>query len=305
MNNRTLKRYEGQVVKYCFLPNTDPFCTNACNHCYIRSLESLNNRVKKSDARILSEIEGLVNDGYQVQPYTTELLLTPNWKNILRTVGEKKVYTNGKIVAEKHEVINEMTREGIKEMYITGNVPGYHNRLNLVNPDIINTVIGLASDAGIESIVTLLITRDSFNHLSEMIDYYEPKKVRKFNMIRVVGGTDSVISRRQTDEFLESFRKIRQENGMDMNLDSSLGKCSTNPVRGEEMFCGAGTDKVAIGLDDFIYPCSMLQFRQYRMGIFRDGEILVKKRSRSRVRLDKNDCMAYQLLKSRRIAEND
>ncbi|MEM5814627.1 MAG: hypothetical protein QXD77_02320 [Candidatus Aenigmatarchaeota archaeon] len=297
MDAQHLREYDGKIVKYGFIPNREPICTSECAHCYIRHSGSLKERVMKSDDTVLSEITGLVDRGYTVVPLTTEMLLMSNWKDILRSVGEKKIYTNGRLIAEDSSIVNELADEGIYEAHITGNVPGYNDRLRLMQPKKIDDAISFLFAAGVKPVVTLLMTTDNCGNLEQMLDYYCSQGISDFELIRVIGNWDYVMDKEQTAAFFKEFDKIKAKNGIRLKLDSSFGKHGDH-TDGDGFFCGAGTDKVDIGYDNYVYPCSLLQYKEHRIGIFKNGRILLKEHLPFDG-LEKDECMSYQLLRKK------
>lgn len=305
MDKDFLKEYKGRIVKYSFLPNKTPICTWACRHCYIHSSGSLKERIEKSEEQVLSEIKGLVDKGYTVIPLTTEMLMMSNWKDILRTVGEKKVYTNGIMMADNPSIVEDFNDEGILEVHVTGNVSEYHKNLHLAPSEKINKCISLSLEAGIKPVVTLLITSENYENLSKMIEYYFSRGVKDFNMIRVIGRQSYVMNDKQTQVFFDAFEheKGKYGNAIRMRLDSSFGKYGDSPSECDGFFCGAGVDKVEIGYDNYIYPCSLLQYKEFRIGVFRDGKILLKNEFPFG-KLNKKNCLSYQLINTRGVSDD-
>jgi MoaA/NifB/PqqE/SkfB family radical SAM enzyme len=162
-----------------FTPRGDkPTCDENCKHCYYFA------NYKEGDSAVsASSMPDLVSQSKQsgygsVFTITSELLLAPNWKDILKAAGDNYVNTNGNIIVHKEGILDELAEAGVNQIVITANITESHEQLSLTNKNtvdkafqLINAYNGAHEQPVFSTVATVIVTSENYDKIAQMCDH--------------------------------------------------------------------------------------------------------------------------------------
>lgn len=170
-----------------FTPVSDrPVCNAHCNGCYFMNNYSTRPDGTASDDLLLkplraTEVPATVARaravGYEeIFTLGTELLMAPNWKEIIEAIGDKYVNTNGELIAHRgQKFLAELADAGIEQIVITANITPSHEQLNLTERTRVEAAfreIQVYNEAhpqiSFRTVATVILTTENYDRLPEM-----------------------------------------------------------------------------------------------------------------------------------------
>lgn len=162
-----------------FTPKGDkPICNEACNHCYyFQNFEDGTQPIPAQDVPTI--VAGLKQLGYgNVFLITSEILLAPNWKELIKASGDTYVNTNGRVIAAKKSLLEELTEVGIKQIVITANITQSHQQIGLTPKAIVEAAFkhikaynSSQPHPSFNTVATAIITSENYGKVPEMCAY--------------------------------------------------------------------------------------------------------------------------------------
>jgi MoaA/NifB/PqqE/SkfB family radical SAM enzyme len=288
-----------KAVDYMFLPPDEPYCNRkVCSDCYVIKSESFRDRVRRSETEIISDIRGLVEKGYCVLPITTELLMFSRFIRILEAAESKRLLTNGAEITARPGVLGDLKMIGVRQITLT---------LDFGNSGMVRPDLGVAMDAwrrienaGIEPMGRITLNKLNYMKAGEMVDACFKSGIRllQFNRFMDLSGQGRMLKTTDAREVFEQIRLARQKypvskGGIYVSAAGGMGSV----YREKKFECEAGKTPVAIGMDNYVYPCIYLTQEENRIGRFEGGEIIIEKTFGPPG--DRLECPAYRYLAAR------
>jgi len=278
-NNRNFS--DAKLIEYLAVPPTKIKCTShICNHCYLLHSPTYKKRVERSEERMIQDIGSLTNQGYKVFFCTTELFKYKRWKEIFKIAGYKSIRTNGYPFVENPGLIDEIKEMGIKKVTFTANAGKYHSGLNLPEEKKVNQAIKMSGEKGLTTSVNILLNKNNFESLEEMIEPFLALGVDYFIFSRILpaNGMRGLLTTEDTKQVYDQVSKLKKkfplsETGKYFEVSGEMGS-KYRPNKAKTKFvCPAGNRLLAIGLDDNVYPCSFMTQKQFKLGKLEKGII--------------------------------
>lgn len=294
---------QSRTVAYMFLPATEPICNSRCTDCYVLCSESLRSAVKRSEDKILEDLQSLVAQGYAVIPITTEVLLMRRYLDILRAVNANYVNTNGRVLVARPEVLGELKSIGISQVVVTANFG--NSGLCLTQTSIVDEAVGLVRNAGLSLMLRVRVTKKNLESVLEMVSACIARGASTIEFLREIpinSKTTEILNEAETKRFFEILKEVRsrypysKSNGEGVYITAG-GTFGTQFKPDREVMCGAGTSRITIGLDNRVYPCIYITTEDAAIGRFEDGRIIIDRK----FELGGNefDCPAYRYWKEK------
>ncbi len=200
-----------------FTPRTNkPVCNEKCNGCYL-----FRNYKPKAEAitadKVPQTIEQMRGAGFEVfYPITTEILLAPNWQEILKATGDEYVNTNGRIVASRgFDILWELERCGVKQIIITANISASHDALNLTDKKTVQKafeVIAKYNDmhsGAFKTVATVIITSENFDKVEQLCEHVlKAYKANAVKFIAFIPFSDELLHLSPT---IEQLKKVAEQ----------------------------------------------------------------------------------------------
>ena len=179
--NKLLDTNPGKLgMDLLFTPLGDkPTCNKKdCGHCYyLRNYEEGEPAI--SAGKVPELIARFKRSGYaNIYTITSELLLAPNWRDILKATGDTYVNTNGKIIVQKAGILDELAEAGDKQIVITANMTKSHEQLKLVDKNTVDRAFQIINNYNYENeqmvfstVATMIVTSENYDKIGQMCDY--------------------------------------------------------------------------------------------------------------------------------------
>ncbi|MDD3151260.1 MAG: hypothetical protein PHV68_10585 [Candidatus Gastranaerophilales bacterium] len=273
-----------RLIEYLAVPPKEDRCTCKCNHCYLLNSPTYKNMVKRSEERMIDDINSLTEDGYKVFFCTTELFKYNKWKDIFKIAGYKSIRTNGYPFVMNPNLIDDVISMGVKKVTFTANAGKYHEGLKLPRENVVKKAILMTNNKGLVTSVNVLLNKKNYRSLEEMIIPYISLGVDYFIFSRILpaNGMNNLLETEDTIEVYGQVEDLKRkfpfkETGKYFEVSGEMGS-TYRPHREKTCFyCPAGTRLLAIGLDDNIYPCSFMTQGEYKLGKLENGKISLDK----------------------------
>src|SRR3989338_3517465 len=115
-----------------------PVCNEACNGCYYFA-NYTPGQSAISAVEVPAVLRALSEARFSNQfLMTSELLLAPNWRDLVKLAGYNYINTNGRIIVRRGiPLLEEIAEACIKQLVVTANLPPYNEELNLTRPEVV------------------------------------------------------------------------------------------------------------------------------------------------------------------------
>ena len=265
-----VKEYSGKQV--FIMACSD--CNLNCAHCYIEYGGGFDK------AELLALCQALVTK-YTVKLNGTELLLHPEYFDILRYIKQDYILTNGLALQHHPEYAKSLNDAGIKYVGIS-----YHlfagSGLETIEQNTLVSIINCLHNHGIKCDVRTTITQDNYDKCAKIceIAYELGADGIKFTNLMNAGNakkTDTLIplSNSQISTFLNDLDDVRAKYNKGSFL---IRRCGSFGCGNSKRFtCVAGIDSVVITPELKVYPCLFLISAGNEIGYVSDGHVIISK----------------------------
>lgn len=264
-------------------------CNTKCKHCYIGYSGNFTHDV-------LLELCLTLLKRYKVSLNGTELLLHPEYFDIMQLIEQDFIITNGLELSKNPALIHELCKIGIKYVGISDHF-FIHETISSVNTEMIENLLKVLSANGFCADIRTTITSQNYNRLNEMCDlaYAMGASGIKFtNYIHAGAATELNEDNILLDEqLMEFFRQLEIARSRYDKSEFNIRRCGTFGYSNNGKFhCPAINESVIITPDLKVYPCIFLARRGYEIGIVKNNKIFLY----DQYQFDGKVCMAMQLL---------
>jgi MoaA/NifB/PqqE/SkfB family radical SAM enzyme len=259
---------------YMFLPQVEPACNSRCTGCYVLASESYANRVRRSETQVLADVRGLVAKGYSVLLSTTEVLMNPNYLDLLTASKATAVMTNGKAVVADPGMLDKLKGIGITQLVLTANFQ--NSGLILTAPGSFRRATSLIQAAELGLMVRITLTKANLESAPAMVAECAKLGITTIQFLRFMPlekGPET-LGEQEVQRFFEMLASLRtQYPAIFLSAGGTLG----SQFRKKKFACPAGKTQFVVGVDNNIYPCIFLTQKENRLGRFVDRELRVER----------------------------
>jgi len=256
-------------------------CNNGCKHCYL--LYKGHREVKNT----LELVDKFHSQGYGVIIAGSETLLNRGYLKAYERVGQKYLLTNGILISQSPEVVDELCQYGIKEVRISLHF-SIQEDLKSVPERIVEKAISNAKKKGLRAKIATVITKNNHRNVLDMcksaydlgadgikfIRFINSGRAKEFNFCSGLSEQE----RKKFFETVDSVRSLYPKDKFEILIHGNFGLKQGS--RGEELsrcnrYCPAGINLFAVDPDDNVYGCPFLM--GYQIGKLSEGKIIIDK----------------------------
>lgn len=257
-------------------------CNTRCKHCY---LSYTGERDPKDALKMTKRLQG---GGHEVQIAGSETLLNPDYLKTYKQTGQGYLLTNGMILDQDKSLYDSLEKHGIEELVFSLHFD-IQKDLKSVPEDLVARVIKEAKIRGFRIGVYTVITSANYGSLASMCERSVRLGIDELLLLRFVSaGRGSALKRMAlTPEEVAAFfknlvktRKKYPKSVLEIRAEGNFGPrpgSKGEKLAKENKYCPAGIDFVAIDPRNNVYGCSFLMQPENKIGICRDGEIIIEK----------------------------
>lgn len=270
--------------------DTKPVCNATCKGCYL--FRNYDNGQEALPTQTVPEVvESMKKQGYELfYPITTELLLAPNWEEILRATGDKHINTNGKIIAKKgFEILDKIVAAGVTQIVITANISDSHDMIALTDRATVQSAFDAIKSFNekngnaLTTVATVIVTSENFDKIEYLCWYvYEMYKCNAVKFIAYIPFSDELRYLSPTLEQLkisieqiEAQRKNYPQEVLYIQRGGTLGSQGLS-VEKVAKLCPAG-EKIhgikSLKTGAIVTPC--IYFPDFEIGKVVDGKVVL------------------------------
>jgi len=269
LQNMNKAEYQGKRVS---IMATDK-CNIKCKHCHL----DYKGHFKGERLRIL--IHSLAKK-YIVKLNGAEVILHPEYLEILNICGQKFVKTNGVEVVKNPNVLNSLKEYGINSITMSYHFEA-HNSISTVPLAIIDEAAKIITDAKMDLWLMTVISKDNYKDIKKMCDQAYKKgagSIYFVNLLKTgnaVNMEDETLNDEQICEFLIKLEEARSQydkSGLNILRSGTFGK--VEGVR-NNFLCPAGHSLVAITPDEKVKPCIGMSGSEFEIGHIEDNKIII------------------------------
>ncbi len=247
-------------------------CNAQCKHCYIGysgnfGADELNTLCQEWSKHYIVTLNG------------TELLLHPEYFDVMQGIHQDFIITNGLEIVRNPDVAFSLTQIGIR--YIGISYHFYtHEKISTTSKEIVKKAVSIAKAAGLKTDIRTTVSRENFTHVLEMCQSAQSWGADgiKFTNLLQAGRarkalSNSILSDSQIELFLSDVDHARELFPKDKFLIRRCG--SFGPGHSRRFFCPAKSNQVVITPDLKVYPCIFLAQAGLDIGHVCDSRILI------------------------------
>lgn len=250
-------------------------CNTKCRHCYLPYNGSFDpNELPKM-------ITSFQSYGYNVYLNGGEPLIEPAYLPAFKLADQKIVMTNGLILLEKPDYINEIRDAGIETIGVSYHFD-IHEKISSIPLEIAEAALYIVESAGIHARVMTTITKPFIEKIPEYCSWCYN---HKFTEIRFTNFIAQGMARKLSRELIlnEDDRKryyeiICKERAKYDKKELCITSCGSFGACGSpNMSCMSMHDFVVLAPNYKVYPCFFQTQSGMECGIYRDGLIYTVK----------------------------
>lgn len=257
-------------------------CNKKCRHCYL-SYEG-----ERSPEYSLALTRHLRGQGHEITIAGSESLLDMDYLKSYKEVGQDYILTNGIILDRDKSVYELLRKHGIKTVVLSMH-SAVQKDIKSVSKKLVERVICEAKVRGFRVKVFTLITSKNYDSLADLceravelgIDELQPVRFTVTGRARVL--KEMALSEDQLARFFEDVLKVRAiypKSVLDISPHGNFGPrygSKGELMAKENRYCPAGVSEVEIDPHDNVYACPFLMQLENRIGVYRDGEIIIER----------------------------
>lgn len=257
-------------------------CNKKCRHCYLAYEGS------RSPEYALALTRHLRDQGHEITIAGSESLLEPDYLKSYKEAGQDYILTNGIILDRDKSVYDMLRKYGIKTIVLSMH-SAVQKDIKSVPKGLVVRVIREAKSRGFRVKVFTLITSKNYDSLADLCEQAVDLGINELQPIRLtaVGKANALremaLSEDHVARFFEDVQKAREIYSPLVLEIRPHGNFGPRPgSKGELMakenrYCPAGVTEVEIDPNDNVYACPFLMQPENRIGVYRDGEIIIER----------------------------
>lgn len=257
-------------------------CNAGCRHCYIEY------GGERSPEDAVKTVKALHSRGYDVGLAGTEALLNPKYLEAYKEAGQCHLLTNGIILDKDKSLYSVLKKNGIEGLVFSVHW-GMRERIKSVPEDLVSRVIKEAKPRGFIIKIFTLVTSENCHSAAFLcekaielgVDILQPLRFVEVGSGKNLGELS--LAPEQVEMFfrdIEAARKNTPRSILEIKLHGNFGprpgSCGEELAK-KNRYCPAGKEAVAVDPQNNVYACPFLMQPENRIGIYRDGEIIIEK----------------------------
>src|SRR3989344_3697637 len=294
-----------------------PVCNEACSGCYYFA-NYTPGQSAISAVEVPAVLRALSEAGFSNQfLITSELLLAPNWRDLVKLAGYNYINTNGRIIVRRGiPLLEEIAEAGVRQLVITANLPPYNEELNLTRPEIVQTAFdvinqynGANPDSAFVTVATVILTSRNYNAVPALCaavkELYRANKVRFIAYLPLTGGVPSLAASREqlavAGEQIAAMRNFYDPAELYVARGGTIGSQGLSSAK-RSSFCPAGETLFAVRSMDEGSPVSpCIYIPSVNVGSVVDGRVILDEplqlafRETKQRAIDQGYCPAFAL----------
>ena len=276
-------------------------CNENCNHCYISYQGN-----KKVD-ELKNMIINLQKQGWQVMLNGSEPLLFDGFLDLYSMVGQDKIFSNGKILLQKPELISNIVKSGLNKICLSYHY-GVQDQWSKVSLEQVEKVVRMCKEKGLYVCLMCSLCQENYLHIDKICQKAKELNADEIHFTNFICQGNAVKQGLQKhilseEQILLSLKKINElRNKYDIN-DLKLTRCGSfgNNIGSKNYFCDAGIADFVITPDNSIYPCIFFAgIEKYKLGEYVDGELKLNKKCNHNC----DGCFAKDILNNKKDIPN-
>ena len=256
-------------------------CNSKCKHCYISY------KGHREPANVLELVDRFHDQGYKVTIAGSETLLNREYLRAYKRVGQKYLLTNGILLLEYPEIIEELCQNGIEEIHMSLHF-GIQRDLESVSEENVIQALKIAKKGRLKTIILTTITQRNYRDVLNMCEKAFLMGVDGIKFIRYIDSCGKLTdtsqkiedyTRREFFDLIDSARDLYDKDRFKILIHGNFGPKKGS--KGEQLskcnrYCPAGIDLFAIDPNDNVYGCPFLM--KFPIGRVSNGRIIVDRR---------------------------
>lgn len=261
-------------------------CNAGCKHCYIECSG------ERSPEDALETVKALHKRGHDVGLAGSEVLLNPKYLEAYKQAGQCHILTNGIVLDRDKSLYPLLQQNGIAGLVFSMHW-GARQKIKSVPESLVARVIKESKSRGFIVKIFTLITSENYDSVAQICEKAVGLGVDILQPLRFVaaGRGKKLKQLSLTPEQLAAFflqienaRKIYPRSYPRSILEISIhgnfgprpGSCGEQLAK-ENKYCPAGKERVVIDPQNNVYGCLFLMQPKNKIGIYKDGEIIIEK----------------------------
>ncbi|MBE7082185.1 MAG: radical SAM protein [Clostridiales bacterium] len=254
-------------------------CNENCNHCYISYQGN-----KKVD-ELKNMIVNLQKQGWQVVLNGSEPLLFDGFLELYSITNQDKIFSNGRILLQKPELINDIIKSGLKKICLSYHY-GVQNQWSKVGLVEVEKVAKMCKVKGVNVCLMCSLCQENYLLIDEICAKAKQLNIDEVHFTNFICQGNAVKNGLQKhilseEQILFALKKINElRNKYDIN-DLKITRCGSfgNNIGSKNYFCDAGITDFVITPDNNIYPCIFFAgVEKYKLGEYVEGELKLNKK---------------------------
>ena len=250
-------------------------CNINCKHCYI---SYKGNRNPKE----LIDLVNHLKNNYNIGLNGAEVLTDPRYLEAYKIVNQHHILSNGKAILDDSSIIDKLKENDVTTVALSYHF-GIQNDISVVSEDDLKRIMDKLRNNGIEYRFMTTINSDNYNRIVDFCDqaFNLGARAIKFTNYIMQGNAlnlDKRLTLEQKKEFFEGLIKAREKYTKEDLIIERCGTFGKNLVSSKDnFFCDCITDSVVLTPDNKIYACIFLAKKNFEIGEYIDGKIMVDK----------------------------
>lgn len=232
-------------------------------------------------------VDELVAQGHNVIVAGSEPTLNIGYLPAYKKAGQKYLRTNGILISQKSELLEEIKKHGIQEIQTSLHF-GIQENVKSVPEETVSKAIQESKKRELKVQISTTISKENYKDVLYMCsrayelgaDYIEFIRYVKSGRARVDSASETV-GKEEREVFFELVGYARKLYGKDVlriKIHGNFGP--RNRSKGEELskcneYCPAGKDFFAVSPDNLVYGCPFLMEPQFAIGRLEGSKIKI------------------------------
>lgn len=273
-------------------------CNVKCKHCYIEYKGNL------SSDELKSMIDNL-SPRYNISLNGSELLLNDGYLNILNYINQDRVLTNGIVIYNNDQLLNEMKLNGIKWVCMSYHF-SLHDIVSFVDKNIIFDNIRKLKEKGFNVEIMTTISSLNYKNVEDMVKTaisLNADCIRFTNLFNEGNAinldNELLLNDKQINEFFDQFYMCKEKYSDKISVRRSGTFSRDYRKKNSTYYCPSMQQTVAIAPNNKVYPCPFLIKDGYEIGVYENGKIYLD----SIYENDCTTCMLHDVLNRGKVYE--
>lgn len=254
-------------------------CNENCNHCYISY------KGNKRAEEIKDMMISLQGQGWQVMLNGSEPLLFDGFLELYGMADQDKIFSNGKIILQKPELIQKIVKAGLKRICLSYHY-GVQDQWSNVSLEEVEQVAKMCKSSGLDVCLMCSLCQENYLLLDEICKKAKELNVDEVHFTNFIcqgnavkrGLQKHILSEEQILIALKKINELREKYDID---DLKITRCGSfgNNIGSKNYYCDAGITDYVITPDNSIYPCIFFAgIPEYKLGEYSNGKLNLTKK---------------------------